>query len=110
MPNPGKVCPVQRHPWLEPSSCSTRQAFYEEVIAPRPTALRQLSVHVVGKAHQAELAADVGEGVTLLTDPASLHTRLPLADLEAADPGAPVGVPGADAGSATPAAKRQKGA
>lgn len=86
------------------------KAFYEECIAPSASTLRQLSVHVVGKAHQAELSADAGEGVTLLSDPSSLHQRLPLADLEATDPGAPMGVPAAGPQSDAPAAKRLKGA
>lgn len=74
-PSPG---PFRRMPSpLLADHLRLAQEFYATHIAPaRADTLRELSVHVVGKAHLPELDLPAPEGVELLPDPARLHERL----------------------------------
>lgn len=52
--------------------------FYAAHLAPGSPTRRKLSVHIVGRAHAAELAAEAPEGVTMVPDPQALPRELPL--------------------------------
>lgn len=52
--------------------------FYDAHFAPGSPSRRKLSLHIVGKAHTAELADPVPEGVQLVERPQELGKQLPL--------------------------------
>jgi len=52
--------------------------FYNTYFAPGSPSRRKLSVHIVGRAHTAELAAEAPEGVQLVPEMQALPRELPL--------------------------------
>lgn len=52
--------------------------FFNTYFAPSSPSRRKLSVHIVGRAHAAELAAEAPEGVELVPEPQALPRELPL--------------------------------
>lgn len=60
-----------------PLPCQVRD-FYGTYFAPGAPARRKFSVHIVGRGHAAELAAEAPEGVQQVPDPQALRRELPL--------------------------------
>lgn len=52
--------------------------FFNTYFAPSSPSRRKLSVHIVGRAHAAELVAEAPEGVELVPEPQALPRELPL--------------------------------
>lgn len=70
------------HCFLSTSCCTPHPSqvrdFYNTYLAPSSVTRRKLSVHIAGRAHAAELAAEAPAGVALVAAPQQLGKDLPL--------------------------------
>ena len=74
--SPADHPPTFPHP--RPLPTSQVRDFYGTYFAPGAPCRRKFSVHIVGRGHAAELAAEAPEGVQLVPDPQALRRELPL--------------------------------